>query len=96
MDSRETTQTKEGGGKKVVGTRRLREPLPKPKATRIFTVANQPTTQALINETSRRIAAIRVSSEGQEGLSAFLQKRTPAWQLNDRANDAATDSKGQA
>ena len=41
MDSRETTQTKEGGGKKVVGTRRLREPLPKPKATRIFTVANQ-------------------------------------------------------
>lgn len=41
MDSRETTQTKDGGGKKVVGTRRLREPLPKPKATRIFTVANQ-------------------------------------------------------
>lgn len=41
MDSRETTQSKEGSGKKVVGTRRLREPLPKPKATRIFTVANQ-------------------------------------------------------
>jgi chromosome partitioning protein len=41
VDSRETTQTKAGGGKKVVGTRRLREPLPKPKATRIFTVANQ-------------------------------------------------------
>jgi len=41
VDSRETTQTREGAGKKVVGTRRLREPLPKPKATRIFTVANQ-------------------------------------------------------
>ena len=44
MDSRETTQaeqSKNSGGKKVVGTRRLREPLPKPKATRIFTVANQ-------------------------------------------------------
>jgi len=41
VDSRETTQSKTGGGKKVVGTRRLREPLPKPKATRIFTVANQ-------------------------------------------------------
>ena len=41
MDSRETTQSKNGSGKKVVGTRRLREPLPKPKATRIFTVANQ-------------------------------------------------------
>lgn len=64
----------------------------------IFTVANQPTTQALIDETSRRIAAIRVSSEGQEGLSAFLQKRTPAWQLhpNNTGDDAATDSKGQA
>ncbi len=62
----------------------------------IFTVANQPTTQALIDETSRRIAQIRVSSEGQEGLSAFLQKRTPAWQLNDSDTGAATDSKGQA
>ena len=44
MDSRETTQAKQSensDGKKVVGTRRLREPLPKPKATRIFTVANQ-------------------------------------------------------
>jgi len=41
VDSRETSQTKSGSGKKVVGTRRLREPLPKPKASRIFTVANQ-------------------------------------------------------
>ncbi len=55
----------------------------------IFTVANQPTTQELIDETSRRIAAIRVSAEGQEGLSAFLQKRAPAWQT------ATTDAKGQ-
>ena len=70
----------------------------------IFAVANQPTTQALIDETSRRIAAIRVSSEGQEGLSAFLQKRTPAWQLAQDNSSAATDtdhgsataSKGQA
>ncbi len=54
----------------------------------IFAVANQPTTQELIDETSRRIAAIRVSAEGQEGLSAFLQKRAPAWQI-------ATDAKGQ-
>lgn len=64
----------------------------------IFTVANQPTTQALIDETSRRIAAIRVSSEGQEGLSAFLQKRTPAWQLAPTTSEPATasPSKGQA
>jgi methylglutaconyl-CoA hydratase len=73
----------------------------------IFTVANQPTTQALIDETSRRIAAIRVSEEGQEGLSAFLQKRTPAWQLSLEPNSPAaatapkepiapTSSEGQA
>ena len=30
-------------------------------------------------ETSRRIADRRASAEGQEGLSAFLEKRPPAW-----------------
>lgn len=42
-------------------------------------VHNQPINQQLIDSTSERIAAIRVSAEGQEGLTAFLQKRTPAW-----------------
>lgn len=42
-------------------------------------VQNQPINQQLIDSTSARIAAIRVSAEGQEGLTAFLQKRTPAW-----------------
>lgn len=28
---------------------------------------------------AQRIAALRVSAEGQEGLSAFLEKRPPAW-----------------
>ena len=43
-------------------------------------VADEPLTSDTIAETSRRIAAIRVSPEGQEGLTAFLDKRTPAWQ----------------
>ena len=43
-------------------------------------VADAPLAPDTIAETSRRIAAIRVSSEGQEGLTAFLDKRTPAWQ----------------
>lgn len=34
---------------------------------------------ALINDTAERIAAIRASDEGKEGLSAFLEKRSPAW-----------------
>lgn len=38
MDSRETAASER---KKVIGTRRLRQPLPKPKTSRIFTVANQ-------------------------------------------------------
>lgn len=44
-------------------------------------VADQTLTADTIAETSRRIAAIRVSAEGQEGLTAFLDKRTPAWQV---------------
>jgi methylglutaconyl-CoA hydratase len=43
-------------------------------------MAGQPLSPALIADTSGRIAAIRVSAEGQEGLQAFLQKRPPAWQ----------------
>jgi methylglutaconyl-CoA hydratase len=33
----------------------------------------------LIEDTADCIAKIRVSTEGQEGLSAFLEKRQPHW-----------------
>lgn len=40
--------------------------------------------QAEMDEyTSRLIARLRVSSEGQEGLAAFLEKRAAAWVKND-------------
>ena len=35
--------------------------------------------EALIEETAQRIADIRASDEGREGLNAFLQKRKPDW-----------------
>lgn len=35
---------------------------------------------ALRQFTEQAIAALRVSAEGQEGLNAFLEKRSPAWQ----------------
>jgi len=42
-------------------------------------VAGQPITPALRQETARRIADIRASEEGREGVQAFLQKREPSW-----------------
>ena len=35
----------------------------------------------VMEETARRIARIRVSPEGQEGVRAFLEKRKPNWQI---------------
>jgi methylglutaconyl-CoA hydratase len=32
-----------------------------------------------IEHTARAIAGLRASSEGQEGLGAFLEKRRPSW-----------------
>lgn len=34
---------------------------------------------ALIEDTSKRIAAIRASAEGKEGVASFLEKRKPGW-----------------
>ena len=42
-------------------------------------MAGQPITPALREDTARRIADIRASDEGKEGLQSFLQKRKPAW-----------------
>ncbi|KZN47782.1 enoyl-CoA hydratase-related protein [Pseudoalteromonas luteoviolacea] len=43
-------------------------------------VAGKQVEASLIEHTAKRIAKIRVSEEGQEGLSAFLEKRAPNWQ----------------
>ena len=42
-------------------------------------VAGRPIDAALRAETARRIADIRASDEGREGVTAFLDKRDPAW-----------------
>ena len=42
-------------------------------------VAGQPVTDALRAETARRIADIRASDEGREGVASFLNKRQPGW-----------------
>lgn len=42
-------------------------------------LAGQPIDAALIEETARRIAALRATPEAKEGLAAFLEKRPPGW-----------------
>ena len=42
-------------------------------------VASKPLGRDVIDGTADRIAARRASAEGKEGLTAFLEKRTPAW-----------------
>lgn len=45
----------------------------------VYDVAHRPVDDALIQQTSELIAQVRVSAEGQEGLSAFLEKRQAGW-----------------
>ena len=42
-------------------------------------VASRPVDEALRADTARRIADIRASAEGKEGVQAFLNKRDPSW-----------------
>jgi methylglutaconyl-CoA hydratase len=43
-------------------------------------VAYHPINSALIRRTCKRIVTAKLSKQGQEGLSAFLEKRKPNWQ----------------
>ena len=42
-------------------------------------LGGQPITATLREDTARRIADIRASDEGKEGVASFLQKRSPSW-----------------
>ena len=45
----------------------------------IGAVAGRPVDDALVADTAARIAEIRVSPEGKEGIASFLEKRKPSW-----------------
>ncbi len=45
----------------------------------IDSVSGRPITAAMVSGTAGRFAALRASDEGKEGMSAFLEKRLPAW-----------------
>ena len=42
-------------------------------------MAGQDVGDALLHDTAERIAQIRASSEGREGVASFLEKRKPSW-----------------
>jgi len=44
-------------------------------------VDNRVIDDAVVRDTAERIAGLRATPEGAEGLSAFLEKRTPSWRL---------------
>jgi methylglutaconyl-CoA hydratase len=45
----------------------------------IAAVANRPIDGRLSTDTAQRIARVRVSADGREGVGAFLEKRKPNW-----------------
>lgn len=45
----------------------------------ILDIQNKPISKDILTMTSEKIAGIRVSEQGQEGLNAFLQKRPANW-----------------
>lgn len=45
----------------------------------VHDVAHRPIDAALRDDTARRIADIRASDEGKEGVQSFLHKRKPSW-----------------
>lgn len=45
----------------------------------IFDLTNQLTFDRIMDYTAQLIASLRASEEGQEGMSAFLEKRPPKW-----------------
>ncbi|WP_340119992.1 enoyl-CoA hydratase/isomerase family protein [Pelagibius sp. 7325] len=48
----------------------------------VFAVAGRSVDDALVEETAGRIATLRASDEGREGIAAFLEKRRPTWRTD--------------
>lgn len=49
----------------------------------IAAVAWRPLSPQVVEDTAQRITRLRASSEGREGMSAFLEKRKPNWSAQD-------------
>jgi methylglutaconyl-CoA hydratase len=58
-------------------------PLAMSKIKDLIRAVSGPVDDSLIDDTAQRIAEIRVSPEGREGIASFLEKRKPAWVKKD-------------
>jgi methylglutaconyl-CoA hydratase len=65
---RTLSQLLKGGPRALAAAKRL-----------VHDLAGRPIEQELIDDTARRIAALRATPEAREGVSAFLEKRRPGW-----------------
>jgi methylglutaconyl-CoA hydratase len=64
----------------IVGSLLASGPIAQAEAKKLIAVvANKPIDESLMRETATRIARVRASPEGKEGIAAFLEKRTPTW-----------------
>jgi methylglutaconyl-CoA hydratase len=48
-------------------------------------VYGKPITEDLVRDTAQRIADIRATSEGKEGVTAFLEKRPADWAASNKS-----------
>jgi methylglutaconyl-CoA hydratase len=59
-------------------------------------VVDQPISDQLLEDTARRIARVRASDEGKEGVRAFLEKRKPFWQESGARSQEPGDTQARA
>jgi methylglutaconyl-CoA hydratase len=59
----------------------------------IRAVARAPIDQRMIVDTASRIAVVRASADGKEGVRSFLEKRKPAWTTTERPEAGAKAQK---
>jgi methylglutaconyl-CoA hydratase len=66
-------------GQKAVGAVLGVGPMAAAEAKDLVFAVDRPLTEEVIEDTAERIARVRASDEGKEGVTAFLEKRKPAW-----------------
>jgi methylglutaconyl-CoA hydratase len=62
----------------------------------IHDIDGRPFSEGLLLETAERIAQVRASPEAREGVSSFLEKRSPAWRTNGPGSTSQDSQRGNS